>query len=106
MAQHSSEQMTRKYYPDHIDDEPVFRRYGNRGQGYAISHDRDLPLTHRQQGGSAGGNFAMSHGSRNGDRGPEQDPNQRKRIPVAVSNPSTLLTPVGVLYDGSNLEPY
>ena len=67
-----------QYYED---DEPTFhRRYTPRGQGYAISHDRDIShhdpyLEHRNH----------SHNTRNI---PESEPSSssvRRRIPVAVS---------------------
>jgi len=67
-----------QYYDD---DEPIFhRRYTGRGQGYAISHDRDLP-----HHGPYIGHRSHSHDGRNI---PEPEPstsNVRRRIPVAVS---------------------
>jgi hypothetical protein len=69
------------YFTD--DEEPSFRRYNSRGQGYPLSHDRELPS------GSYGGprDLLSNHDSRGGKHAPEPDHNSRprSRIPVAVS---------------------
>lgn len=70
------------YYDD---EEPSFRRYRSRGQGYALSHDREPPSGHGHNV------YSRSHmggrDSRNGDRASENEeiPRARSRIPVAVS---------------------
>jgi hypothetical protein len=72
--------VTRGAYYD--EDEQSFRRYSNRGHGYPLSNERDLPPTPHH------GPYARSqHMSSQSRLSPEQDNNAqpRRRIPVAVS---------------------
>jgi hypothetical protein len=73
------------YFTD--DEEPSFRRYNSRGQGYPLSHDRELP-----SGPYSGPRDLLSnHDSRGGNHAPEPDNSRpRSRIPVAVSVINTL----------------
>jgi hypothetical protein len=68
------------FYAD--EEEPSFRRYNSRGQGYSLSHDRELPSAPYNNR-----DLLSNHDSRGGNHAPESDNNSRprSRIPVAVS---------------------
>ncbi|EPE34685.1 Zn2/Cys6 DNA-binding protein [Glarea lozoyensis ATCC 20868] len=66
------------FYAD--EEEPSFRRYNSRGQGYSLSHDREMPSAPY-----SGRDLLSNHDSRGGNHAPESDNNSRprSRIPVA-----------------------
>jgi hypothetical protein len=76
--------VTRAYYEN---EEPAYGRYGGRGHGYPLNHDRDLPTSNGPYAGSRNHHSSLNQ-PRNNGQSPDQESissHPRRRIPVAVS---------------------